>query len=67
MVQHARLSSSYSRVQTPYRLPNLDLHSDFMLEFFCYKNMIELVVDEIYDDKVADEVTLLFKKKFQEQ
>ena len=38
-----------------------------MLEFFCYKNMIELVVDEIYDDKVADEVTLLFKKKFQEQ
>ena len=27
----------------------------------------ELVVDEIYDDKVAEEVTLLFKKKFQEQ
>ena len=37
-------------------------------EYFSYLYRYDwYVVPEIYDDKVADEVTLLFKKKFQEQ
>ena len=63
VVQHARLSSSYSRVQTPYRLPNLKLNSNFILGFLVLKKCLEELPIN-YKDKTTDSIDTRLNYRF---